>query len=69
MIKINLIPPEYIARIDRRAVIAKAVLAGVLVAASVAGVPPGISAAPRAWNPLWPSAPRIWPCCSRTLTA
>jgi len=38
MIKINLIPPEYIARIDRRAVIAKAVLAGVLVAASVAGV-------------------------------
>ncbi len=38
MIKINLIPPEYIARIDRRAIIAKAVLAGVLVAASVAGV-------------------------------
>lgn len=38
MIKINLIPPEYVARIDRRAVVAKAVLAGVLVAASVAGV-------------------------------
>ncbi len=35
MIKINLIPPEYIARVNRKAVIAKAVLAGILVAASV----------------------------------
>jgi len=38
MIRINLIPPEYIERINRKAVIAKAVLAGVLVAASVAAV-------------------------------
>ncbi|OGR65908.1 MAG: hypothetical protein A2X31_01000 [Elusimicrobia bacterium GWB2_63_22] len=38
MIRINLIPPEYIERINRKALIAKAVLAGVLVAASVAGV-------------------------------
>jgi len=36
MIKINLIPPEYIARINRRAIIAKAVLAAVLVVAAVA---------------------------------
>jgi len=35
MIKINLIPPEYIARVNRKAAIAKAVLAGVIVAASV----------------------------------
>ena len=35
MIRINLIPPEYIARVNRKAVIAKAVLAGVVVAASV----------------------------------
>lgn len=32
MIRINLIPPEYIERINRKTVIAKAVLAGVLVA-------------------------------------
>ena len=38
MIKINLIPPEYIERINRNAIIAKVVLAAVLVAASVAGV-------------------------------
>ncbi|MBI5743830.1 MAG: hypothetical protein HY952_04720 [Elusimicrobia bacterium] len=36
MIKINLIPPEYIERINRKAVIAKAVLAAVVVVASVA---------------------------------
>ena len=35
MIKINLIPPEYIERINRKAVIAKAVLAGVVVVASL----------------------------------
>ena len=35
MIKINLIPPEYIERINRKTVIAKAVLAGVLVAAVI----------------------------------
>lgn len=35
MIKINLIPPEYIARINRKVVIAKAVLGVVVVAASV----------------------------------
>lgn len=35
MIKINLIPPEYIARVNRKAAVAKAVLAGVVVAASV----------------------------------
>lgn len=35
MIKINLIPPEYIERINRKAVIAKAVLAAVVVVASV----------------------------------
>ncbi|HBA61748.1 MAG TPA: hypothetical protein DCZ92_13245 [Elusimicrobia bacterium] len=35
MIRINLIPPEYIERINRKAVIAKAVLIGVLVAAVV----------------------------------
>ncbi|OGS13078.1 MAG: hypothetical protein A2234_09785 [Elusimicrobia bacterium RIFOXYA2_FULL_58_8] len=32
MIRINLIPPEYIERINRKTVIAKAVLAGVLIA-------------------------------------
>ncbi|OGR69264.1 MAG: hypothetical protein A2081_05450 [Elusimicrobia bacterium GWC2_61_19] len=36
MIRINLIPPEYIERINRKAVIAKAVLAGVIIVASVA---------------------------------
>jgi len=36
MIKINLIPPEYVARINRRVLIAKAVLVAVLVAAAVA---------------------------------
>ena len=35
MIKINRIPPEYIARINRKAVIAKAVLAGVVIVASI----------------------------------
>ena len=35
MIKINLIPHEYIARINRKVLIAKAVLAAVLVAAAV----------------------------------
>lgn len=35
MIKINLIPPEYIERINRKAVIAKAVLAGVIIVASI----------------------------------
>jgi Tfp pilus assembly protein PilN len=35
MIKINLIPPEYIERINRKAVIAKAVLAGVIVVATL----------------------------------
>jgi Tfp pilus assembly protein PilN len=35
MIRINLIPPEYIARINRKTVIAKAVLAGALVAAVI----------------------------------
>ncbi|MCM2267172.1 MAG: hypothetical protein NDI60_05280 [Elusimicrobiales bacterium] len=35
MIRINLIPPEYIERINRKAVIAKAVLAGVIVVATV----------------------------------
>lgn len=35
MIKINLIPPEYIERINRKAVVAKAVLAGVVVAAVI----------------------------------
>lgn len=35
MIKINLIPPEYIERINRKAVIAKAVLSGVIVAGVV----------------------------------
>lgn len=35
MIKINLIPPEYIERINRKAVIAKAVLAGVIVVSGV----------------------------------
>jgi Tfp pilus assembly protein PilN len=35
MIRINLIPPEYIERINRKAVIAKAVLAGVVIVASV----------------------------------
>lgn len=35
MIKINLIPPEYIERINRKAVIAKAVLAGVLAVSAV----------------------------------
>ncbi len=35
MIKINLVPPEYIARINRNVVIAKAVLAVVVVAISV----------------------------------
>ena len=35
MIKINLIPPEYIERINRKAVIAKAVLAGVVVVSCV----------------------------------
>jgi Tfp pilus assembly protein PilN len=35
MIKINLIPPEYIARINRRVLIAKVVLAAVLVVAVV----------------------------------
>ena len=35
MIRINLIPPEYIERINRKAVIAKAILAGVLVAAVI----------------------------------
>jgi Tfp pilus assembly protein PilN len=35
MIRINLIPPEYIANINRRAVIAKAVLGGVLMLAAV----------------------------------
>ena len=35
MIKINLIPPEYIARINRKVLIAKAVLAAVLVIAVV----------------------------------
>lgn len=35
MIKINLIPPEYIERINRKAVIAKAVLAGVVIVASI----------------------------------
>ena len=38
MIKINLIPPEYIAKINRRVIIAKAVLAAVLVVAAVAFV-------------------------------
>ncbi len=36
MIKINLIPPEYIAKINRKVVIAKIVLAVVVVAATVA---------------------------------
>ncbi|HAT73342.1 MAG TPA: hypothetical protein DCS63_11065 [Elusimicrobia bacterium] len=35
MIRINLIPPEYIERINRKAVIAKAVLAGVVVVVSL----------------------------------
>ena len=35
MIKINLIPPEYIERINRKTVVAKAVLAGVLIAAVI----------------------------------
>ena len=35
MIRINLIPPEYIERINRRAVVAKAVLAAVVVVVSV----------------------------------
>lgn len=35
MIRINLIPPEYIAKIDRKVVIAKVALAVVVVAASV----------------------------------
>ncbi len=35
MIRINLIPPEYIERINRKAVIAKAVLAAVVVVASL----------------------------------
>lgn len=35
MIKINLIPPEYIAKINRKVVVAKVVLAAVIVAASV----------------------------------
>ena len=35
MIRINLIPPEYIERINRKTVIAKAVLAGVLIAAVI----------------------------------
>ena len=35
MIRINLIPPEYIERINRKAVIAKAVLAGVLFVAVI----------------------------------
>ncbi|HNW43327.1 MAG TPA: hypothetical protein PKI19_02415 [Elusimicrobiales bacterium] len=35
MIRINLIPPEYIERINRKTVIAKAVLAGVLVAGAI----------------------------------
>ncbi len=35
MIKINLIPPQYIERIDHKAVIAKAVLVGVVVVASI----------------------------------
>ena len=38
MIKINLIPPEYIERINRKAVIAKVVLAAVVAVASVAAV-------------------------------
>ncbi len=38
MIKINLIPPEYIARINRRVIIAKVVLAAVLAAGAVAFV-------------------------------
>ena len=35
MIRINLIPPEYIERINRKAMVAKAVLAGVIVVASI----------------------------------
>jgi Tfp pilus assembly protein PilN len=35
MIKINLIPPEYIERLNRRAMIAKAVAAGVLLVAAI----------------------------------
>ena len=35
MIKINLIPPEYIERLNRKAIIAKAVAAGVILAAAV----------------------------------
>lgn len=38
MIKINLIPPEYIARINRKVLIAKVVLAAVLVFAAVSMV-------------------------------
>jgi len=36
MIKINLIPPEYVERINRRALIAKAAAAGILAAAAIA---------------------------------
>jgi Tfp pilus assembly protein PilN len=35
MIRINLIPPEYIERINHKAVVAKAVLAGVVIVASI----------------------------------
>lgn len=38
MIRINLIPPEYIARINRKVVIAKVVLASVIVVAAIAMV-------------------------------
>lgn len=38
MIKINLIPAEYIEGINRRAIIAKAIMSGILVVAVVAGL-------------------------------